>query len=44
VTPDRASVTDESAVAYKDIETVMADSADLVTPTLKLRPLGVVKG
>ena len=35
---------EEAAFAYKDIESVMAASADLVRPTVKLRPLGVVKG
>lgn len=35
---------DESPFAYKDIEEVMAASADLVRPVTKLRPLGVVKG
>lgn len=44
VTPDRAKVTDESSFAYKDIEAVMAASADLVRPTKRLTPLGVVKG
>ena len=44
VTPDRAKVTDESAFAYKDIEVVMAASADLVRPVKRLTPLGVVKG
>jgi tRNA-splicing ligase RtcB len=44
VTPDRAKVTDESSFAYKDIEAVMAASADLVTPVTRLVPLGVVKG
>jgi len=44
VTPDRESVLDESGLAYKDIEGVMAASADLVQPTMHLRPLGVVKG
>jgi tRNA-splicing ligase RtcB len=44
VTPDRAKVTDESASAYKDIEEVMAASADLVRPIRRLTPLGVVKG
>ncbi len=44
VTPDRASVIDESAIAYKDIEQVMRDSADLVEPVTRLRPLGVIKG
>lgn len=42
--PDRSKVVDESSFAYKDIEAVMAASTDLVTPTLRLLPLGVVKG
>jgi len=44
VTPDDNEVVDESAIAYKDIEAVMAASADLVRPTKRLVPLGVVKG
>lgn len=44
VTPSRQKVTDEVHQAYKDIESVMAASADLVTPVRKLRPIGVVKG
>ncbi len=44
VTPDPSAVTDESSFAYKDIEQVMVDSADLVAPIRRLRPLGVVKG
>lgn len=44
VTPDRAGVIDEAAIAYKDIESVMAASADLVKPLRRHRPLGVVKG
>jgi tRNA-splicing ligase RtcB len=35
---------EEAAFAYKDIESVMALSADLVRPSTRLRPLGVVKG
>ena len=35
---------EEAAFAYKDIESVMAHSADLVRPVTRLRPLGVVKG
>jgi tRNA-splicing ligase RtcB len=35
---------EEAAFAYKDIERVMAQSADLVQPVTRLRPLGVVKG
>lgn len=44
VTPDREGVIDEAAIAYKDIESVMAASADLVKPIRRHRPLGVVKG
>jgi len=35
---------EEAAFAYKDIESVMVLSADLVRPVTRLRPLGVVKG
>jgi tRNA-splicing ligase RtcB (3'-phosphate/5'-hydroxy nucleic acid ligase) len=35
---------EEAAFAYKDIESVMVQSADLVRPVTRLRPLGVVKG
>ncbi len=35
---------EEAAFAYKDIDSVMALSADLVRPVTRLRPLGVVKG
>jgi tRNA-splicing ligase RtcB len=44
VTPDRGSVIDEAGPAYKDIESVMAASADLIKPIRRHRPLGVVKG
>lgn len=44
VTPDRRGVVDEAPLAYKDIEAVMAASADLVRPIMRLRPLGVLKG
>lgn len=44
VTNSREKVTDEAHQAYKDIESVMAASADLVRPTMRLRPIGVVKG
>jgi tRNA-splicing ligase RtcB len=44
LTPNEKDVLDESAIAYKDIEAVMAASTDLVRPTMKLTPLGVVKG
>ena len=36
--------TDESAIAYKDVDEVMAASVDLVAPTLRLLPVGVCKG
>jgi tRNA-splicing ligase RtcB len=35
---------DEHPKAYKDIEQVMLDSADLVEPINRMTPLGVVKG
>jgi tRNA-splicing ligase RtcB len=38
------SAAEEAAFAYKDIDAVMALSADLVRPVTRLRPLGVVKG
>jgi tRNA-splicing ligase RtcB len=41
---DPRTVAEEAAFAYKDIETVMAASADLVRPAKRLIPLGVVKG
>jgi len=41
---DPRLVAEEAAFAYKDIESVMALSADLVRPTKRLTPLGVVKG
>ena len=39
-----ADVAEEAGHAYKDIESVMEDSADLVEPVYRLRPLGVMKG
>ena len=35
---------DEAASAYKDIDIVMAEQADLVTIEVELTPLGVIKG
>ena len=35
---------DEAPSAYKDIEEVMQQEADLVRPVVKLRPLAVIKG
>ncbi len=40
----RASGRDEAPGAYKDIETVMANESDLVTPLVELQPLAVIKG
>ena len=40
----RAKDLDEAPGAYKDIETVMAEQADLVEILVKLEPLAVVKG
>jgi len=44
VTNDRGAVIDESAIAYKDIDEVMAASTDLIKPVMQLWPVGVVKG
>jgi tRNA-splicing ligase RtcB len=41
---DPKTAAEEAPFAYKDIEAVMAASADLVRPTKRLTPLGVVKG
>jgi tRNA-splicing ligase RtcB len=41
---DRRAVAEEAGFAYKDIEVIMAASADLVRPVRRLTPLGVVKG
>ena len=41
---DRKTAAEEAPLAYKDIESVMAASADLVRPLKRLTPLGVVKG
>lgn len=37
-------VAEECRFAYKDIDEVMAQQTDLVTPVRKLKTLGVVKG
>jgi len=39
-----ADVAEEAGHAYKDVDQVMRDSADLVEPVYRLRPLGVMKG
>jgi RNA-splicing ligase RtcB len=41
---DPATVAEEAAFAYQDIESVMAASSSLVRPVRRLTPLGVVKG
>lgn len=35
---------DEAPSAYKDIEEVMANQADLVQPLIQLAPIAVIKG
>jgi tRNA-splicing ligase RtcB len=44
ICPPESDVLDEAGRAYKDIESVMQYQHELVTPAVKLRPLGVVKG
>jgi tRNA-splicing ligase RtcB len=39
-----ADVAEEAGHAYKPIEDVIRDSADLIEPVYKLKPLGVMKG
>ena len=34
---------DEAPSAYKNIEDVLAQEADLVTPLIKLKPIAVIK-
>lgn len=41
---NKADVAEESRFAYKDIDTVIANELDLMTPVKKLRTIGVVKG
>jgi tRNA-splicing ligase RtcB (3'-phosphate/5'-hydroxy nucleic acid ligase) len=41
---NKADVPEESRFAYKDIDEVMANQKDLVTPIKKLKTIGVVKG
>lgn len=43
-TPDASEVVDEAPRAYKDIESVMEASTDLVEVVKRLRPIGTVKG
>lgn len=40
----KKDVAEECASAYKDIDKVMEDQKDLVSPLVKLKPIGVVKG
>ena len=44
VSSDPSKVMEEAPSAYKDIESVMASSGDLIQPVMRLMPLGVVKG
>ena len=41
---NKRDVAEESRFAYKDIDAVMADQKELVTPIKRLRTIGVVKG
>lgn len=41
---NKKDVAEESRFAYKDIDQVMANQKDLVTPVKRLRTIGVVKG
>ena len=43
-TPNKNAVLDEVRWAYKDIEEVMEESKDLVSPIMKLKGLVVIKG
>ncbi len=40
----KEAVLDEMPGAYKDLDEVMANQADLVEPVLRLTPLGTYKG
>ena len=40
----KKDVAEECRFAYKDIEQVMAQQLDMVTPVRKLKTVGVVKG
>ena len=42
--PNTGDVAEEAGHAYKDVDQVMRESADLVEPVFRLRPLGVLKG
>lgn len=44
VSADRRGIAEEAPAAYKDIEEVMGWQGDLVTPRIRLVPIGVVKG
>ncbi len=44
VTASKRAITEEAPEAYKDIENVMRCQRDLVEPTMRLVPIGVVKG
>lgn len=40
----KVDIAEESRYSYKDIDTVIANELDLITPVKKLRTIGVVKG
>jgi tRNA-splicing ligase RtcB len=42
--PNITDIAEESLESYKDIESVMERQADLVSPTVQLRTIGVIKG
>jgi len=39
-----ASLVEEAPEAYRDLREVLDDEVDLVTPTLRLEPIAVLKG
>ncbi|AKI97825.1 RtcB family protein [Kosmotoga pacifica] len=44
MTPDKSAIIEEARVAYKDIDMVMDYQQDLVRRSIKLLPMGVIKG
>lgn len=40
----KKDIPEESRFAYKDIDTVIGNELDLITPIKKLKTVGVVKG
>lgn len=43
-TPQPCQTIDEARMSYKDIDTVIANELDLITPIRRLKTMGVVKG